>query len=296
MSSKSKIIKFVVMTIHEATYFLLKKLRSIYAESEASQITDWVMENITGSGKTERMLYKNSAITDKEEVQLNQYADKLMMNEPVQYVLGEAWFAGMKFHVDKNVLIPRPETEEMLDWVIADCRLQIVDLDILDIGTGSGCIAVSLKKKLPRSHIKAVDVCSEALFVATNNAINLDAEVDFVLLDFLDKNKWNELGLFDIIISNPPYVKQDEITTMHQRVTNHEPHLALFVPDNDALLFYKAIAGFGKTHLQPGGAIYVEINEALGKEVTELFKKEGYTSIEIKKDMQGKERMVKVKR
>src|SRR6185503_2334002 len=137
------------MTIQEATYFLLNKLRAIYSESEASQVTDWVMENLTGSKKAERMIYKNSAITQKEESHLKQYTDRLMKHEPVQYILNEAWFSGLKFYVDRSVLIPRPETDELVDWVVSDCSSQAKHFKMLDIGTGSGCIAIAIKHKLP---------------------------------------------------------------------------------------------------------------------------------------------------
>ena len=137
-------------------------------------------------------------------------------------------------------------------------------MSILDIGTGSGCIPITLKKKLPEANVSAIDVCSEALFTATENAIELNAEVDFILLDFLDEEKWKELGQFDIIVSNPPYVKQSEINAMHERVKEFEPHLALFVPDNDALLFYKKLSDFSLKHLKPGGSLFVEINEVIG--------------------------------
>jgi release factor glutamine methyltransferase len=161
----------------------------------------------------------------------------------------------------------------------------------MDIGTGSGCIPITLKKKLPQATVSAIDVCSEALFTATENAIELNVDVDFLLLDFLDEEKWKELGQYDIIVSNPPYVKQSEINAMHERVKEFEPHLALFVPDNDALLFYKKLAGFAAKHLQPGGSLFVEINESLGKQVVNLFR--GFANIELRKDMQGKDRMIK---
>ena len=163
----------------------------------------------------------------------------------------------------------------------------------MDVGTGSGCIPITLKKKLPQATVSAIDVCSEALFTATENAIELNADVDFLLLDFLDEEKWKELGQYDIIVSNPPYVKQREINTMHERVKGFEPHLALFVPDEDALIFYKKLAGFSSKHLNPEGSLFVEINEALGEAVVKLLQSAGFVNIELKKDMQGKDRMVK---
>src|SRR5712671_2421946 len=158
------------MTTQDATYFILNKVRTIYPEGEASQITDWVMENLTGSKKAERMVYKNSAITNGEELQLQQITERLMRHEPVQYVLNEAWFCGLKFYVDKNVLIPRPETEELVEWFIANCKFPVDRLSILDIGTGSGCIPISLKRKLRKADVSGCDISEEALLVAKKNA------------------------------------------------------------------------------------------------------------------------------
>jgi release factor glutamine methyltransferase len=284
--------KFAVMTMQEATYFVLNKLRTIYPEGEAGQITDWVMENLTGSKKAERMLYKNAAITGKEEVQLQQFTERLMQHEPVQYVLNEAWFCGLKFYVDKNVLIPRPETEELVEWVIANCRFPVDKLSIFDIGSGSGCIPISLKRKLRKAEVSGCDISEEALHVAKRNAETLGADVNFLLFDFLKKEQREQLPSFDIIISNPPYVPEKDMQEMQPNVLKYEPHSALFVPDNDALIFYKAIAAFGKDHLNLNGIIYAEIHENTGKEVSSLFKAAGYTT-ELKKDMQGKERMIK---
>ena len=150
-----------------------------------------------------------------------------------------------------------------------------------------------MKKKLPGADISAIDVCSEALFTATENAVALNAEVDLMLLDFLDEGKWAALGHYDIIVSNPPYVKQSELNEMHERVKGFEPHLALFVPDNDALLFYKKLSSFSKQHLKAGGSLFVEINEALGDEIVSQLKSAGFATVELRKDMQGKDRMIK---
>jgi len=292
MGCKSKRIKFAAMTMQEATHFLLKKLRSIYPESEASQITDWVMEYLTGSKKTERMFYKKTAITAAEEMQLHQLTDRLMQHEPVQYVLNEAWFCGLKFYVDENVLIPRPETEELVEWIIANCKFPINKLKILDIGGGSGCIAIALKRKLRKAEAWSCDISEAALKVAEKNAANLGIDVKFLLLDFLNKEVRDRLTSFDIIVSNPPYVPEKDKNEMRPNVLKYEPATALFVPDNDALIFYRAIADFGKDHLSNNGVIYTEIHESSAEAVTELLKSNGY-STELKKDMQGKDRMIR---
>jgi release factor glutamine methyltransferase len=284
--------KFAAMTIQEATYFMMNKLRNIYPDSEVSQVTDWVMEHLTGSKKAERMLYKNSSITDAEETLLRQYAERLLQHEPVQYVLNESWFYGLKFYVDKNVLIPRPETEELVDWIIRNLKFPFSDLKILDIGTGSGCIAIALKRKLRKAEVWACDISSEALNVARQNSSKLQAEINYVQLDFLNKSERNQLSSFDIIVSNPPYVPDKDKTSMNKNVVRFEPHMALFVPDNNALVFYSAITDFAKTHLKQDGTVYCEIHENLGKEITDLFSQSGFTT-DLKIDMQGKDRMIK---
>lgn len=280
------------MTTQEATYFLLNKLRTIYSDGEAGEITDWVMEHLTGSKKAERMIYKHAAITNQEETTLRQYADRLLKHEPVQYILQESWFCGLKFYVDEHVLIPRPETEELVEWIIANCKFPVDVLSILDIGTGSGCIPVSLKRRLRKADVWACDISEGALTVAKKNADKLGAAVNFLQLDFLDRSNWPQLPSVDIIVSNPPYVPEKDKATMQPNVVQYEPHTALFVPDNDALLFYKAIAAFGKEQLKPGGTVYMEIHESLGEATSKLFWEEGYQT-ELKKDMQGKDRMLR---
>lgn len=274
---------------------MLNQLRTVYSDGEASQVTDWIMEHLTGSKKAERMLYKNAAITEKEENLLHQYTKRLLAHEPVQYVLNESWFCGLKFFVDKNVLIPRPETEELVEWIITNCRFPVDELKILDIGTGSGCIPIALKRRIRKAEVWSCDVSEAALSVAKKNAITLGTEVNFLSPDFLDKNTWSQLPVFDIIVSNPPYVPVKDKETMQPNVLNYEPHTALFVPDNDALIFYKVIAEFGKKHLSKEGTIYLEIHEELGEATSELFQAAGYKT-ELKKDMQGKDRMLKADR
>ncbi len=280
------------MTVQEASYYVLNQLRSIYEEGEASLITDWMMEKITGSKKTERMLYKNSVLSQDEEIQLRSFTERMMQHEPVQYVLNEAWFGGLKFFVDKNVLIPRPETEELVEWIITNCKFPVDALKILDIGSGSGCIPVSLKRRLKKTEVWSCDISDEALTVAKKNARILGTDINFIQLDFLNAVQRNLLPSFDIIVSNPPYVPGKDKETMKPHVLQYEPATALFVPDNDPLIFYKAIAEFGKEHLNKNGNIYCEIYEDLGPATVQLFKSYDYTT-ELKKDMQQKDRMIK---
>jgi release factor glutamine methyltransferase len=289
---QDSLCKFVAMTTQEATYFLMNQLKPIFSEGEASAMTDWVMEHLTGSRKAERMIYKNEPITAKEEALLKEYTKRLMEHEPVQYVLNESWFCGLKFYVDKNVLIPRSETEELVEWIISNCKFPVNELTIVDIGSGSGCIPVSLKRRIRKANVWGCDSSAGALAVAQKNADELGTDVHFVLLDFLNEKDRDQLPAADIIVSNPPYIPLSGSQAMNKNVLAYEPHMALFVPDNDPLVFYQAIAAFGKKKLLSGGAIYTEIHEDLGKETTAIFKAHGY-STELKKDMQGKERMIK---
>jgi len=278
------------MTLNEARTVLTKELKNVYDSDELRNIIELVIEHITNMSRAEQVKNKVPYLTCTQLEDLDAITERLKKNEPVQYVLGEAWFAGMKFKVNKNVLIPRPETEELVDWIV---KLVNTQCSIIDIGTGSGCIPIALKKKFPQATVSAIDFCSEAIFTATENAIELNTQVDFILLDFLDEEKWKDLYQYDIIVSNPPYVKQSEINTMHDRVKEFEPHLALFVPDNDALLFYKKLSDFAVKHLKPGGSLFVEINEALGEQVVALFRSAGFANIELRKDMQEKDRMIR---
>jgi len=284
------------MTLNEARTILSKELKNVYDANELRNIIDLVLEHITGLPRIEQVKNKVPYLTCTQLEDIDSITDRLKKNEPVQYVLGEAWFAGMKFKVNKSVLIPRPETEELVDWIVKESqKSKIENRKIIDIGTGSGCIPITLKKKLSAADVSAIDICSEALFTATENAITLDADVNFILLDFLDEEKWKELGIFDIIVSNPPYIRQSEKDSMHDRVASFEPHLALFVPDNDALLFYRKLSAFALQHLNPGGSLFVEINEVLGNEIVNLFHDAGFTDVQLKKDMQGKDRMIRVR-
>lgn len=280
------------MTIQEAYKQLLYKLFEIYDDREAANICDWVIEHITGLKKIDRITRKNFLLNDEQKKLLENYTNELLPGKPVQYILHEAWFAGMKLYLDGSVLIPRPETEELVNWIIADCNLQIVN-SILDIGTGSGCIPVALKKKLPSCEITAMDISEKALEVAKQNAAECKTEIHFHQCDILNKEEWKQFSGFDIIVSNPPYIKQSEANEMRENVLQYEPHIALFVPDSDALLFYKTITEFGLQHLNKNGKLFFEINETQGENISNLLAQCGYINIEIKKDMQGKDRMIK---
>jgi release factor glutamine methyltransferase len=280
------------MTVRDAINHTREELKNIYAVSEAARITDWLIEYITKVPREERISIKQEQLKPEQTKHLQQLLERLKQHEPIQYVLNECWFYGLKFYVDNSVLIPRPETEELVEWMISNLKFPINNLNILDIGTGSGCIAISLKRKLRKAEVWACDVSEKALQVARKNAATLGADVRFLKLDFLDKKQLEQLPSFDIIVSNPPYVPEKDKDKMQPNVLKYEPATALFVSDKDALIFYKNIAEFGKTHLNKYGTVYTEIHEDTGKAVTGLFQINGYTT-ELKQDMQGKDRMVK---
>ena len=282
------------MTIQQSYKQLLFQLYEMYGDREAANIADIVIENITGFKKVDRLINKQFLLNEEQLQLLNDYTNELLKHKPVQYVLSEVWFAGMKLYVDENVLIPRPETEELVEWIVktvASRKSQVAS--ILDIGTGSGCIPVALKKKLLSVEVHALDISEEALNVAKRNAAIQQTEINFHLLNILDKNLWRQLPKFDIIVSNPPYVTQGEASSMQKNVLQYEPHLALFVDDEDAMKFYKAIAEFGLKHLNENGQLFFEINEMMGKQICDLLNQYRYLNIELKKDLQNKDRMIK---
>ena len=270
------------------------KLKTIYDDREAENICDWLFENVTGLKKWERRQNQNSEFAETDSEKIKTYLEELLKHKPVQYVLHEAWFYKRKFYVNENVLIPRPETEELVEWIVSDFKKEKYSkpIKIIDIGTGSGCIPVSLKKELPESSIAAIDVSDKALSVAKINAEELHAIINFFQIDFLNENEWKMLSQYDIIVSNPPYIPLNEKEILAKNVTDFEPGIALFVKNNDPFIFYKKIAGFTKSHLKESGKIYVEVHEEYAKEVGSIFESAGFL-VEIKNDIYGKQRMVK---
>lgn len=285
-------VKFAAMTIQQAGQHLTQQLTTIYESREAANIADWVMEHLTGWKKSERVMNKDTELDHQKQLVLERYTAELLAHKPVQYVLNEAWFCGMKLYVDEHVLIPRPETEELVDWIVQSRYPRLMN-KLLDVGTGSGCIAIAIRKKASGIWAYACDVSSQALNIAERNARAQEVTIVPVKLDFLDKKAREILPRFEIIVSNPPYIPLKDKDTMSANVVNFEPHLALFVQDDDPFIFYRAIAAFAQTNLSPGGAIYVEIHEELAAGVQELFHAHGFTDIETRKDMQGKERMIR---
>jgi release factor glutamine methyltransferase len=291
--SKQLFLLHLRMDLAAANTSLAQDLSSIYGQREAILMSEMVMEKLTGFRSSERSFDEDTILTAMQQLQLQQWKQELLQHRPIQYVLQESWFQDLPFYVDENVLIPRPETEELVEWIIRDEMNKKAAISILDIGSGSGCIPVSLAKKLPHAKVFSCDVSEPALNVAKKNAAAFDATIHWIHADFLLQSNWNSLPIADIIVSNPPYIPQSGRFLMEQHVTDFEPDIALFVPDNNALIFYETIALFARDHAKPGARIYVEIHEEMAAEVSRCFEEFGLHQTEIKKDMQGKDRMVK---
>jgi release factor glutamine methyltransferase len=281
------------MTIQEANTRLLFQLYNHYGDREAANIADLVMEKITGWKKIDRIVHKHVKFSEPMEEFYDYYVAELMKLRPVQYVLSEAWFHDLKFFVNENVLIPRPETEELVEWMLQTIKTSgNFHSSVIDIGTGSGCIPVVIKKKSPGTKVLACDISESALAVAAHNAKHHSADVTFLQLDILNRQAWAGLQQFNYIISNPPYIPLNEKDNMEKHVVQYEPHLALFVPENDPLVFYRAIAEFAEQMLLPGGNVFLEIHEDNSTLTAALFDQKSFET-EIKQDMQGKDRMLK---
>lgn len=272
---------------------VIQQLSAIYTKSEATAMTRMLFEERFGLSLTDLLLGKDSNLSEKERTELQIIVERLLKNEPIQYVLGRTTFCGMNIGVAPGVLIPRPETEELVAWIASDYEHIHTPPthNVLDIGTGSGCIALALAEQ--GFKVEAWDISDEALDIAQKNAERLELNVYFKKEDILHTDYSETRTQYDIIVSNPPYICQQEGAEMERNVLDYEPHLALFVPDNDPLLFYRAIARFAQKALNADGALYYEINRAYSKETAEMLKKEGFQKIEIRKDQFGNDRMIK---
>ena len=313
--------------VKSITAFFREELAGLYSTEEIENFCFYSFEHFLGFTRSDLTLKAMETVNESELLKFNDLVKRLKCEEPIQYILGEAWFYGLKFKVNKNVLIPRPETEELVEWIVKDVRTQESGVRsqkskdkksfwILDIGTGSGCIAIALKKELPRVDVFAMDVSATALVVAKENAALNNVAVNFVEADILQLSHPATVKLpppitigtqiplfpqipefkFDIIVSNPPYVLSSEKQTMSKNVLGYEPHLALFVEDTDPLLFYKSIIDFAEIKLEKNGKLFFEINETMAHEVKELLLKHNFKGVEIRKDLNGKERMIKAER
>ena len=273
-----------------ALQHIKSELEGIYPETEIKSFSYLMIEKITGFSRTGIIVNKNTHFSVEQHHVIESFIEKLKKNIPIQYILGETEFYGLCFTVNESVLIPRPETEELVDWIRTENDRNSA-LKILDIGTGSGCIAISVKHEFPNSAVSAFDISEEALETAQSNADLNKLKVHFSKVDILHTDNLEQK--WDIIVSNPPYVLENEKTNMEANVLEHEPHLALFVPDNDPLLFYRQIALFAQKHLNNNGKLYFEINCQFGAETIDLLNKLGFTNVELRKDISGNDRMTK---
>lgn len=269
-------------------------LKDIYDPNEIEAITLLVINEICNLSKAKIKAFPETEIPVEQSEKLNHILEELKTGKPVQYILGKTEFYGLPFYVNPSVLIPRPETEELVEWALESVgSRQSAVGSILDIGTGSGCIAVSLKKNLPGFKVSAIDISEQALQTAASNAVLNNVDIEFIKHDILNIKSEIKIPKSEIIISNPPYVTLHDKTQMHANVTDFEPHTALFVPENDPLIFYKSIADFAVLNLTENGFLFFEINESYGKQTVDLLNDKGFKNIELRKDMSGRNRIVK---
>lgn len=292
------------MLLKQYKNHFFNSLKNIQDEQEIESFFFILTEYLHNLKRVDLALNPNFEISEDDVEKWNAILADLQKEKPIQYITGEAWFYGLRFEVNENTLIPRPETEELVEFILKETsnfQLPASSLNILDIGTGTGCIPISLKTNLPEANVLAIDVSEKALEVAKRNAQSNKVEVNFIQANILEVEDLSKLPLpnaqnlfpLDIIVSNPPYVRNLEKEEIKKNVLDYEPHLALFVEDTDALLFYRKIAQLALKNLAPNGLLFFEINQYLGKETVELLQNLGFNTIELKKDMYGNDRMVK---
>ncbi len=274
--------------------YIRKELEGLFPESEVESFIRIIFSSLKNYSQTDLILKKDEVLSEIKKDAIKKIVTRLKNQEPIQYILGETEFYGLTFKVNPSVLIPRPETEELVDWIL---KSELPESPVIfDVGTGSGCIPISLKKNLPNAQVLACDISKESLKIANKNAKINRVEVEFILQDFLNLQAPEGFPKLDILISNPPYVRDSEKKLMEKNVLDFEPETALFVPDDDPLRFYKALVEFGNDRLRKGGLMFWEINEAFGKECVLLLKENGYSNVELRKDLNGKYRMVKAQK
>jgi release factor glutamine methyltransferase len=279
------------MVIHEVIKMIRDDLSPLYSREEVNSFTSILFEHIIGLSRLKVHLNNQEQIPDAKLTKFEEIVNRLKNYEPIQYILGETEFYALLFKVDPSVLIPRPETEELVDWVLKD--YQNSRLNILDIGSGSGCIPIALAKNLPYAKVEGWDISGDALTVARENACINNVSVHFDNIDILKWQTYNLPKMYDIIVSNPPYVTLSEKQSMLPNVTEYEPHLALFVPEDDPLVFYRKIADFALSRLKPEGRLYFEINEKLGNDLINLLREKGFGEVLLRKDINGRDRMIR---
>ena len=278
------------MRLNDIKQALKKQLAGQYESVELNPILSILIEHVTGWDQVQQVIHKDDSISAAQQLAFETAGTALLKGRPIQYITGKTWFMGEPYIVNEQVLIPRPETEELVDWVIEYAAIKGKALRILDIGTGSGCIAIAIKKALPEAIVSAIDISTSAIKIAEANAAALKAEIEFIALDIL--NTAFLPGQYDVIVSNPPYIPMQEIKNMELQVTDHEPNIALFVPDEDPLVFYKAIARLAKLHLSPNGQLFFEIHYDQGDAMIALLD-DMHFHAEIRADLFEKDRMVR---
>jgi release factor glutamine methyltransferase len=282
--------------MHPILSSITKELRSVYSEQEAQSLAKIIVTDALKLDMVTLLTDKGIKISDIQRKELQQIIKRLQHNEPIQYIFGTTLFAGLMFNVAPGVLIPRQETEELITAIVRENKFQ-QQPNILDIGTGSGCIAIALSKAFPNAKVEAWDVSDEALRQARNNNDSLHTNVQFNKVDILSVNaEYMANETYDIIVSNPPYIANKEKADMHRNILDWEPELALFVPDDDPLLFYRRISGFSINCLHAGGKLYLEINPNYKDELTDMLQKTGFEDIETIKDVFGRYRFIKAKK
>jgi release factor glutamine methyltransferase len=288
------------MKIKNLKSHFFSELQTIQEDSEIESFFFILTEYLHNLKRIDVSLNPDFEVSETDLEKWNTIISELKTEKPIQYITSEAWFYGYRFEVNENTLIPRPETEELVEWIVDSqkSKVKIQKISILDIGTGSGCIPISLKKEIPNAIVSAIDVSEKALEKARKNAVDNEVEVNFILQNILEIDNLKQLPAsnfqlqFDIIVSNPPYVRNLEKQEIKKNVLDYEPHLALFVEDTDALLFYRKIAELALISLTPNGRLFFEINQYLGKETVALLENLGFKNIELRKDFVGNDRMI----
>lgn len=278
------------MRLNDIKQALKKQLADQYESVELGPILSILIEHVTGWDQVQQVIHKDNTISATQQLAFETAATALLAGRPIQYITGTTWFMGEPYNVNEQVLIPRPETEELVDWVIEYAAIKGKALRILDIGTGSGCIAIALKKALPEAIVSGIDISTGAIKIAAANAAALKADIEWIALDILNTAFLPDQ--YDVIVSNPPYIPMQEMKNMELQVTDHEPNIALFVPDEDPLMFYRTIARLAKLHLSTNGQLFFEIHYDQGDAMITLLD-EMHFHAELRTDMFGKDRMVR---
>jgi release factor glutamine methyltransferase len=278
------------MSLQEIKIFLKQKLASKIDAVELSSLMGMLIEAVTGWNRMQQIVNVNTELSKEQQTQIEFYAEQLLSGKPIQYILGKAWFMGNELMVNEHVLIPRPETEELVEWIISYANIMNKTLSIIDIGTGSGCIPIALKLALPLFSLTGLDISKEALAVAEINANNVKASIEWIEQDILNTAALD--NTYDIIVSNPPYIPIREKANMQEQVVGFEPSIALFVSNEDPLIFYKAIAKMAKQNLSTNGQLFFEIHYDQGKAILALLDELNFHA-ELRQDSYGKNRMIR---